>query len=93
MWALLWNGWKRGHATRCHEDLDFSWATSTKSEYYSKNIMHNAGITSGEDGLFYKSNYMNSPPYGLDLHIKEDTASAMYYYWVQKAEQLTVLHN
>jgi hypothetical protein len=93
MWALLWNGWKRGHVTRCHEDLEFSWATSTETEYYSKNILHNAGVTSTDKGLFYKANYMNSLPYGLDLQIKEGTASAMYYYWVQKAEKLTVLHN
>jgi hypothetical protein len=29
---------------------------------------------------------MNNYPYGLDLDIKSDTASAEYYKWIQKTE-------
>lgn len=91
MWALLWNGWKRGHQTKCHPDLEFSWATSTEDQYYKYNIMHNAGVTSTSKGLFYKARYMNELPYGLGLDIKEGTASKKYYEWIQKAERVSVL--
>lgn len=91
MWALLWNGWKRGFITKCHEDLIFSWATSTEQDYYRYNIMHNAGVTSSHNELFYKAKYMNSCPYNLDLNIKQGTASAKYYEWVKKAESVSVI--
>jgi hypothetical protein len=55
------------------------------------NIFHNAGVVSSEGGLFHKSKYMSSYPYGLDLQIKENTASAEYYAWVQKTEAKSAL--
>ena len=91
MWALLWNGWKRGHVTRCHDDLQFSWATSSEDSYYKYNIFHNAGVTSSQDDLFYKSIYISSPPYNLGLQMKEGRASKKYYEWIQRVEKETVL--
>jgi hypothetical protein len=91
MWALLWNAWKDGVTTLCHPSFDFSWATSSKSEYDKANIFHNAGVTSDAAKLFYKAMYMNRLPYELDLDIRENTASAEYYKWVKVAEANTVL--
>lgn len=91
MWALLWNGWKRGHVTRCHNALEFSWGTSTEQNFNKYNIYHNAGVVSSNDGLFYKSAYMNSLPYNLNLNIKEGTASKKYYEWIQRVEKESVL--
>lgn len=91
MWAVLWNGWKRGHQTKCHEDLQFSWATSTEDEYYKYNIMHNAGVTSVKSGLFYKAAYFSKLPYRECLTVKENTASKKYYEWIQRVEKITVL--
>lgn len=91
MWAVLWNGWKRGHKTQCSDDLQFSWGTSSEDEYHKLNIMHNAGVTNSTEGLFYKAQYMNKPPYNLNLEIKEGTASKKYYEWIQKTEKDTVL--
>ena len=91
MWAVLWNIWKRGHVTRCHDDLQFSWATSTEDEYYQFNIMHNAGVTSVKSGLFYKAAYFSSLPYNQNLEIKENTASKKYYEWIQRVEKVSVL--
>lgn len=91
MWAVLWNGWKRGHQTLCHDELQFSWGTSSESEFYQYNIMHNAGVVNTESGLFYKAQYMNKTPYHLDLEIKDKTASKKYYEWIQKTEKDTVL--
>lgn len=82
MWAVLWNGWKRGNKTICHKDLTFSWGTSSEVDYHNHNIMHNAGVTSElakNQNLFLKSNYMNKLPYNEDLEISSKYAS--YYYW------------
>lgn len=91
MWAVLWNGWKRGYQTRCHDDLMFSWATSSDEEYYRLNIMHNAGVTSKESGLFYKAMYTESLPYNLSLDIRDNTASKKYYEWIQVTEKVSCL--
>ena len=79
MWAVLWNAWKLGNETVCHDDLQFSWGTSNENDYLKYNIFHNAGVTTDKNGLFYKANYMEKPPYKDELEIKEKTAS--WYYW------------
>jgi hypothetical protein len=91
MWALLWNGWKRGHVTRCHDDLNFSWATSSKTDYFNNKIFHNAGITSEHTDKFFKAKYMNSLPYNLNLELVDNSASKQYYEWIKKVEKVTVL--
>jgi hypothetical protein len=85
MWAVLWNGWLRENHTLCHENFNFSWGTSTEEEYHKLNIMHNAGVTSPHEGLFYKAQYMSELPYGKDLSIREGTASKKYWEWVELA--------
>jgi hypothetical protein len=91
MWAVLWGGWRRGAHTNCHPNFEFSWGTSTKDDYHKLNIMHNAGVTSPNEGLFYKAEFMNELPYGKDLKIKEDSASSMYYDWIKLTESKSVL--
>jgi hypothetical protein len=86
MWALLWNAWKDGVTTLCHPAFDFSWGTSSLDDYNKMNIFHNAGVVSENTGLFHKAKYMDSYPYGLNLDIKPDTASAEYYKWIHKTE-------
>lgn len=91
MWAVLWNGWKLGKETVCHPDLEFAWGTSTEEDYHRLNILHNAGVVTSADGLFYKAEYMNSLPYNLNLNIKENTASKKYYEIIQSVEKKSVL--
>ena len=91
MWAVLWNGWKLGKETVCHPDLDFAWGTSTEEDYNRLNILHNAGVVSSSDGLFYKAEFMNKLPYNLNLNIKEGTASKKYYDIIQQVEKKSVL--
>jgi hypothetical protein len=79
MWAVLWGAWRLKNKTICDTRLDFSWGTSNNEDYHKMNIMHNAGVTNGTSGLFYKAQYMNELPYGKDLKINEGTAS--WYYW------------
>jgi hypothetical protein len=59
MWVILWVYWKRGHETRVHPELDFSWATDHVSKYHSKNIFHLAGVTDKlKEGKFFKGEYI-----------------------------------
>ena len=79
MWAVLWNGWKMGYETICHPNFDFSWGTSFLDDYNKMNIMHNAGVTTSADGLFFKGEWINRLPYNTAPEPKKDTAS--WYYW------------
>lgn len=91
MWAVLWNGWKRSYETVCDKDLEFSWGTSTEGDWNRLNIFHNAGVVSGNDGLFYKANYINRYPYGDELEVKGGTASKKYWEMVKEVGQKSVL--
>ena len=91
MWAVLWGAWRLGYVTNCHSNFNFSWGTSGEEDYYKMNIMHNAGVVDNKNGFFYKADYMNKLPYGLNLEIREKTASWHYYNWIQKTEIKTIL--
>jgi hypothetical protein len=91
MWAILWNGWKLGKQTVCHDDLQFSWATSSEEDWNKYNIFHNAGVTDDKDGLFYKANYMNKLPYNEKLDIKPNTASWHYWNIIQETAKKSCL--
>ena len=91
MWAVLWGGWRRGAETICHPNFEFSWGTSTKEDYFKFNIMHNAGVTGPNMGLFYKAEFMNSLPYGKDLRINHNSASSMYWEWINLTASKSVL--
>lgn len=91
MWAVLWGAWRLGYKTNTHKNFDFSWATSTLEDYHKMNIMHNAGVTSANDGLFYKPLYMNKYPYNENLDIKENSGSKMYWGYVEKTAKKSCL--
>jgi hypothetical protein len=90
MWAVLWKGWLMGFKTITHPNFDFSWGTSSETEYHKLNIMHNAGVTSDSSGLFYKSKYMNTLPFDSE-EPRKDTASWHYWDWVQKTKEKSCL--
>lgn len=91
MWALLWNGWKMGRETVVHKNFDFSWGTSSKKEFYEKNIFHNAGVTNQNKKLFYKPMYMSKLPYDDELEIDENSASHQYFNFVKEVGTKSVL--
>ena len=91
MWAVLWGSWRLGNQTVCHKNFEFSWGTSSEEDFNKMSIMHNAGVTSAGDGLFYKANYMNKLPYGEQLEIKENTASRKYWDCITKIGQKSCL--
>lgn len=91
MWAVLWNGWLKGHETKIIKELDFCWATDIEERYDRVNIFHNAGVTCSCGGKFYKSHYMDETPYNKNLRIKEGTASYKYYQEIQAVEKISPL--
>ena len=67
MWAVLWNGWLCGNETKVVSEMDFSWATDSSNRWNETTIYHNAGATCSCGGLFYKSLYMDSLPYNIEI--------------------------
>ena len=67
MWAVLWNGWLEGNETKVVPEMDFSWATDSINRWDETTIYHNAGSTCSCGGLFYKSLYMDSLPYSIEI--------------------------
>lgn len=83
MWAVLWNGWKRGYQSICHKELQFSWATSHINEWSKFNINHNAGVVDNKSGLFYKGLYQKTVP-PKNLEINPENCSFKYYELVKQ---------
>ena len=79
MWSLLWNAWLYGHETKVDQRLDFGWSTSPISDCDKYSILHNSGVVSSENGLFFKSAYTNKLPYNIELNLDKEKGS--YYYW------------
>lgn len=84
MWSLLWNAWLYGHETIVNRRLGFTWSTSPYDSTEDYFILHNAGVTNGNDGMFFKANYVAKLPYNEDLDISTEKAS--YFYWQEVCE-------
>ena len=84
MWSFLWNAWYFGHETIINERMNFGWVTNDISDVEKHVILHNAGVTSNKENLFYKGEYMNKLPYGKELEINKNKAS--YFYWNEICE-------
>lgn len=86
MWCVLWNLVYVNREVSIHDELKFSWATSTAEEYNQLKIFHNAGVTDvKKNELFYKGQYIKGLPDNLDLSfVSEKTASYYYSKYVQR---------
>ena len=89
MWAVLWEAWKMGSQTIVTPELDFSWGTSSVSDYEKYNIMHNAGVTDDrKHELFFKADYRARSPFNEDLsYVKQDSASFKYVEAINYAKE------
>ena len=90
MWSLLWNAWLYGHETKVDGRLGFGWSTDNIKSIEKYWILHNAGVTGPNEGLFYKGSY-NKLPYNDTLDINVNRAS--WYYWeeVKETAKKTIL--
>lgn len=91
MWAVLWNGWLRGNETKVIPEMDFCWGTDDINRWDETTIYHNAGVTCGCGGKFYKANYINTLPYNLDLRTKDNNCSHLYYQEIKEVENKSCL--
>lgn len=85
MWAINMALWSRNMPVETTPLLDFSWATDNAETYHSKPIMHNAGATGSQPGVFYKGKWITHSPIGKPLSAKKDSASWFYVQAIQDA--------
>jgi hypothetical protein len=93
MWSLLWNGWKWNNIIRISDEMNFCWATDNIKSSKGKQFLHNAGVSSDRQDLFFKGEWINSIPYNKNLQINENYCSYEYYRWVREVEKLSPLTN
>lgn len=62
MWSVLWNCWRSGIKLEVNPELNFCWATDPIHHWDKTKIMHNAGVGSDQNELFYKGKYININP-------------------------------
>lgn len=91
MWAVLWNGWKRGYETIVDKDFDFAWATSALKEWDICKIYHNAGAVHEIKGMFYKHDYLNETPYNKDIKVEDRFCCYKYYELIQQTAKISVI--
>ena len=93
MWSLLWNAWLFGHSTQVDTKMGFGWSTDNDKSIETYWILHNAGVTGPNEGLFHKGSYINKLPYEDKLEIDEHRASAYYWKEVQETAKVSILTN
>lgn len=93
MWSLLWNSWYFGKDVKVTDKLSFCWADNPISQLEGRQFMHNAGILDGNRRMFFKGDYINKIPYGLDLDIDENRCSKIYWDWLKDAEKKSTITN
>jgi hypothetical protein len=91
MWAFLWNIWREGHETKVDKRLDFCWATCSIDRVKTHGILHNAGVSNSNKGMFYKADYINKLPYNENLKIDETRASSYYWKEIQEVAKKSIL--
>ena len=92
MWSVLWNAWLKGFETHIIDEMEFCWATDSTKKWDEVYIFHNAGVTDSlAKDLFYKANYRDKLPYGIEENYKKDTASYKYFEMVKQTGKRTCL--
>ncbi|HAP7584991.1 TPA: hypothetical protein IVP45_002841, partial [Enterococcus faecium] len=67
MWAQLWNMMYFNIGPKVHEELNFCFATDPIEKFKEVKILHNAGVTTNDEDLFFKGRYVTSTPFDEDL--------------------------
>lgn len=93
MWSLLWNSWKLGKEVRISDDMSFVWATDTTPMLVGKQFLHNAGVTSDRQDLFFKGEWIHNLPYNKNLSLNPNYCSYEYYKAIQEVENKSPLTN
>lgn len=86
MWSQLWNMIYFNIEPVISDELSFSWSTDPVKEWDRHKILHNAGVTSNMQDLFFKGSYSNAFPSIDDLNnISSRKCSSIYVKYVKEA--------
>ena len=90
MWSQLWNTYLAGIDVQVHDDLRFVFGTDSLEAALKVKIIHNAGVTEKmKDTLFYKADYRQVEPYGMDFsYVDKDSASYAYIQGIKEVEAM-----
>ena len=86
MWAELWTAWKHGYQTLCPKEFNFSWATCHADRWDENSFFHNAGVSGPNRGMFFKADYIDKLPYGIELELSDEHCSKKYFDLVQSVD-------
>jgi len=86
MWAELWTAWKNGYKTVCPKEFNFSWATCHTDRWDEHAFFHNAGVSGPNRGMFFKADYIDKLPYGIELELSDEHCSKKYFDLVQSVD-------
>jgi hypothetical protein len=80
MWSTLWNMYAFGKTVEVIKELDFTFSTSKIERLNDVKILHNAGVLpQNKDQMFYKGDYLNRSPIGLNHdHLSREFAAWKY---------------
>lgn len=79
MWAQLYNVYLFEKSVEVHDELRFSWSTDSVDRYYETAILHNAGVTSDKEGMFFKGKYTRDSPFKDDLSFVDPNKASTKY--------------
>lgn len=79
MWAQLYNAYLFGKTCQNHAELNFAWPTDPVNRYYETKMLHNAGVTSDQDGMFFKGKYAHTSPFEDDLSLIDPGKASIKY--------------
>jgi hypothetical protein len=91
MWAELWTGLMMGKQIRVPKEFDFCFAVDNISVFDRLSFYHNAGVSSSNDGYFFKGDYINQLPYNNCSEPSKEFTSHFYWEWIEKTAKVTKL--
>lgn len=90
MWAELWTAWKHGRKVECPKEFNFSWATCHADRWEENAFFHNAGVSAPNRGMFFKADYIDRLPYGVQLDLSDMHCSKKYFDIVQSVDSCLI---
>lgn len=79
MWAQCYNMIYFNIKQEQNSEFDFTWATDSVENWYKNKIFHNAGVSEGTSGLFFKGEFIYNTPFNTDLSFVSNQ-KAQYFY-------------
>lgn len=79
MWCLAWMAPKYGITVHTSTELNFSWPVRPANEWNNYKILHNAGVLSKDEPVFYKAEWTQIPPFFFRHDKVSPTLGSIHY--------------